>query len=122
MTEKLICEVPEPGRRKADVPELDRALIELIRQVQGSMSRLEAALEQHILTQRLEIADVLTTAFPQGDADGHRRYHEAMIKAAEDRAKFWFDLRMSVAKWGLLGVLGWLVVLTWNGFLQGPHK
>lgn len=39
------------------------------------------------------------------DFDGHRRYHEAMIKAAEEQAKFWHDLKIEIAKKGILTLL-----------------
>ena len=39
------------------------------------------------------------------DFDGHRKYHESMIKAAEEQAKFWKDLRIDIAKKGVLFLL-----------------
>lgn len=39
------------------------------------------------------------------DFDGHRRYHESMIKAAEEQAKFWKELRIDIAKKGVLFLL-----------------
>ena len=68
------------------------------------------------------LASIRTEAFPEGDADGHRRHHEAVIKAAEDRAMFWRGLRVELAKYGLIGFAGWAVYALWNAFLQGPHK
>lgn len=59
-------------------------------------------------------------AFPEGDAEGHRRHHEAVIKAAEERAALWKDARSSVAKWGAVGLVGWLLHLAWIGVLAGP--
>ena len=48
------------------------------------------------------------------DFDGHRRYHEAMIRAAEEQSKFWQELRLDIAKKGvwalLIIVLGLLVI------------
>ena len=68
------------------------------------------------------LASIRTEAFPEGDADGHRRHHEAVIKSAEDRAAFWQTLRIELAKWGLVGFVAWAVVAIWQAFLQGPHK
>lgn len=68
------------------------------------------------------LAALMKDAFPAGDPDGHRKHHEAVIKAAEEKAEFWKKMRISVTSWGLLGVLGWLLLLAWNGLLQGPHK
>lgn len=36
------------------------------------------------------------------DFDGHRKYHESMIEAAREQAKFWKDLRIDIAKKGVL--------------------
>lgn len=49
--------------------------------------------------------DDLHKAFPGGDWDGHRRYHEAVIKSIEDRAKFYQDLRNDLAKKGLWALI-----------------
>ena len=68
------------------------------------------------------LAEIRVEAFPEGDADGHRRHHEAIIKAAEDRAKFWQTMRIELSKWGLIGFAGWAVYALWNSLLQGPHK
>ena len=62
----------------------------------------------------------IAAGFPDGDPDGHRRYHEAEIKRIEARAEFWKKLRLSVTQWGLLGFLGWALVSLWHEFLKGP--
>lgn len=79
---------------------------------------------QHItnddLKRRLDdIMDILTAAFaknPDGsiDFDGHRRYHESMIRAADAQEKFWVELKLEIAKkgvWGLLVVICGLVIV-----------
>lgn len=38
------------------------------------------------------------------DFDGHRQYHEQMIEAAKEQAKFWRDLRIEIAKKGIFGL------------------
>jgi hypothetical protein len=72
------------------------------------------------LNRRLnEIMDILTSAFaknPDGsiDFDGHRRYHESMIRAADAQEKFWIELKLEIAKkgiWGLLIVVCGLVLV-----------
>lgn len=61
----------------------------------------------------------INNAFPRGhdgevDHDGHRRYHESLIKASEAQEQFWQDLRMDVIKKGVWAafiiVLGLIVV------------
>ena len=67
------------------------------------------------LMERLEL---LSAAFPEDkhgrtDVDGHRRYHEAKIQAAEAEAAFWRDLKLDLAKkgaWAILLVLAGLLV------------
>jgi hypothetical protein len=64
----------------------------------------------------------LDAAFPDGDPEGHRRHHEAVIKKAEESAEFWATMRKEIGKWGLISVIGFLAVSAWQSFLQGPHK
>ncbi len=48
------------------------------------------------------------------DHDGHRQYHEAMIKAATAQEQFWNELKLEVAKkgiWSLLVIICGLVVV-----------
>lgn len=48
--------------------------------------------------------DLILSAFPEGDVDGHRRYHEAKIRAALAEEKFWLDLKAEAAKRGVFFV------------------
>ena len=79
---------------------------------------------QHItnddLKRRLdEIMEILTSAFAKNndgsvDFDGHRRYHESMIRAADAQEKFWIELKLEIAKkgvWGLLIVICGLIIV-----------
>jgi hypothetical protein len=48
------------------------------------------------------------------DFDGHRRYHESMIAAAEAQTLFWQELKLEIAKkgvWGLLIIICGLVLV-----------
>lgn len=48
------------------------------------------------------------------DFDGHRKYHEAMIKAATAQEQFWYELKLEVMKkgiWSLLVIICGLVVV-----------
>lgn len=51
----------------------------------------------------------LLEAFPQrdggADLSGHRSAHEALIKAAAAEERFWSELRLEVAKKGVIGLL-----------------
>ena len=61
----------------------------------------------------------INRAFPrnmdgQVDHEGHRKYHESLIRSAEAQEQFWKELRLDVAKkgtWALIIVLVGLLVL-----------
>ena len=59
-------------------------------------------------------------AFPrthdgETDFDGHRQYHEAMIRAAEAQAAFWNELKLDVVKKGVWGAIVIIVGLVITG-------
>ena len=59
-------------------------------------------------------------AFPrtndgETDFDGHRQYHEAMIRAAEAQAAFWNELKLDVVKKGVWGAVVIVVGLVLTG-------
>ncbi|NPT39672.1 hypothetical protein [Paraburkholderia xenovorans] len=60
--------------------------------------------------------DDLHDAFPGGDWDGHRRYHEAVIKKLEAREKFYQDLRVELAKKGVWALAVMLGLALWAFF------
>jgi hypothetical protein len=94
-----------------------------VRAVQGSM---QTTLTNHIATEPEEwaaqLSGLLAEAFPDGDPEGHRKYHEETIKALEARSEFWRKMLFEVTKYGLFGVLGWLAYTVWAAFLHGPTK
>jgi len=49
------------------------------------------------------------------DFDGHRKYHEAMIRAAEEQEKFWHDLKMEIFKKGIIAAIIIVLGLLWIG-------
>lgn len=107
--------------RRRSSPEL----IELIWTVHDNQLALSAKLDKHMKEETSELADAIARlmkeAFPEGDPDGHRRHHELVIKQAEEKAEFWQKMRLELAKWGLLGFLGWALLQLWQSFLQGPR-
>jgi hypothetical protein len=68
------------------------------------------ALTDGKLVEAIRGIDELRRAFPGGDWDGHRRYHEAVIKRIEAREKFYQDLRTDLATKGL-----WAVIIALGG-------
>lgn len=84
----------------------------------GSDERRKYNVEEHLDLILAELQN-FKSAFPvtaQGevDVDGHRRYHEAKIKAALAEESFWRELKLDLAKkgaWFLLLVILGLVVM-----------
>ena len=104
-----------------DVRKTDKQIVELIRQMFVELRQIRE--ESKIMRQdlHLHIQDekaVITHAFPNGDADGHRAAHDAWIRKAEAQAKLYEGLKESAAKWGLVGVLGMLASAVWYYFLS----
>jgi len=67
--------------------------------------------------ERLE--DMFKEAFPDGDAVAHRRYHEALIRKAEERTKFWIDLRIKLAEKGIWAVIGMAATAMYWYYVKG---
>ena len=107
-------------RRDSPMP----VILELVTQIHKSQKALDEKLTQHMTNETTELAEAITRlmsdAFPEGDPEGHRHHHELVIKQAEERAKFWQEMRIAGAKWAGLGVLSFLVLSAWQTFLKGP--
>jgi hypothetical protein len=67
-----------------------------------------------------EIHKMFKTAFPEGDAESHRRAHEAWIEKEKSEREFWLKTKQHVTQWGIVVVLGWAGLILWAGFLKGP--
>ena len=97
-----------------------------VQDVKADQKSMGATLTAHIETEPKEWAELLTTmttaAFPDGDAEGHRHYHEETIRILEARTEFWKKMLFEVTKYGLFGVIGWLAYTVWVAFLHGPQK
>jgi len=85
--------------------------------------RLETPEEQsieHKLDLILAEMRHVRAAFPKDedgevDYDGHRKYHESLIRAAEAQEAFWNDLKKELIKKGLLGAIVIAIGLLWLG-------
>ena len=86
------------------------------------MEAINAHMVQQSKDQKAELEAAMIRAFPDGDPEGHRRHHEAVIRAAEARAEFWSKMRFELIRWGLFGFLGWAAVQLWLGFINGPKQ
>jgi hypothetical protein len=71
---------------------------------------------------RIELAantrktDQLLQAFPAGDTDGHRRYHESVIEWRELRNKLVREALIKVAQAGSVAAFGWVALAIWQSF------
>jgi hypothetical protein len=101
-------------------------MLEIIKQIHDNQLALDAKLTHHMTNETDELAQaitrLMTDAFPEGDPSGHRRHHELVIRQAEARAVFWQKMVFEIARWGLIGFLGWAAYALWQQFLHGPAK
>ena len=125
MTEPVLIERRQDSNSQAMVlliHELTAAVSDLRREVKDAKATFTYHHATYVEATEKAITKAMTAAFPDGDPEGHRRHHEAVIRAAEEKAEFWSTMRKEVGKWGLISVIGFLALAAWNAFLQGPHK
>ena len=113
---------PEPIERRTDTG----ALLVLVQQMHADVQTFGAQLQDQRRDEALALAEAVASlmikSFPEGDADGHRKAHEAQIAAVEARAEFWKKMLFEVTKYGVIGVVGWLAIKLWTAFLAGPSR
>lgn len=64
----------------------------------------------------IDRVDDLSKGFPGGDWEGHRRYHEAVIKRMEARTDLYRELRSELAKKGLWALIVMVCTAFWFYF------
>lgn len=77
----------------------------------GILRRMELALADNTAK-----TEKLLQAFPGGDCDGHRRYHESVIEWQELRNKLVREALIKAAQATTLGALGWVALAVWQSF------
>lgn len=111
----------------ADPAEQNEVILEHLVQLASQISEVRNELGQarEELHRRAEMSssqiEELRHAFPADDPAGHRAYHDEVIATARARKEFYQKLLFELAKWGLLGFVGWLFVSGWRDFLKGPN-
>lgn len=74
-------------------------------------------------TIQLAVADTtakmekLLLAFPSGDIEGHRRYHEAVIEWRELRNRIVRECLIKAAQATMFGAFGWVALAAWKSFV-----
>lgn len=66
----------------------------------------------------MEIVDHYKSGFPGDDPLGHRQYHESLIERNKAYADLGRKLMFELAKWGLIGFIGWLLVAGWHDIIS----
>lgn len=101
-------------------------VLELVRIIHDNQISMDAKLSKHMQEETLELAEeinrLMNKCFPGGDGAGHKVAHDLWIERVSESRDFWKTMRKELAKWGLIGFLGWAAYALWTAFLQGPHK
>lgn len=92
---------------------------ELVRRFDAMQQSSLSLLQTNNQTVR-EIHQMFKTAFPGGDAENHRRAHEAWMEKDKAEREFWLHLKKQVVGWGMTAAIAWAAMLLWAGFIKGP--
>lgn len=104
------------------IHELSDTVSELRKEVREAKATFTYHHSTYVEATEKAIEKAMLAAFPEGDPEGHKRHHIAVIKAAEDRAEFWKTMKKEVAKYGLIAFVGWAALYLWQAFLKGPPR
>lgn len=83
-----------------------------------SESTLSVIEKQNVLIRQLK--DAFTKAFPEGDAESHRRAHEEWMEKDKADREFWAELKQNTINWVVVALLSWVGLVLWGAFVQGP--
>lgn len=67
-----------------------------------------------------ELKDAFVKAFPEGDAESHRKAHEEWIEKDRADKEFWIKLKQNTINWVVIAILSWVGLVLWGAFIQGP--
>lgn len=111
----------DPNTLSADA----KALLVAIQTMQAQQQRRDTAQqEQHqrdneaLQREIMALSAAVKTGFPDGDLDGHRRYHELLIEEALERKRMRSAVFIHVAKASTWAVIVGLLALLWAGFKE----
>lgn len=97
-------------------PEVIISLLQELREGQtnlaNEMRNMSNQLNEHVATDERILKDIYKS-FPEGDIEGHRRYHEAVIENMQVRAELVRACLKAVASAGLITGIGFTVKALW---------
>jgi hypothetical protein len=94
------------------------AVVDMIAEMRSTQKTILAKLnhaETFYFDQAQKI-DSLMRGFPDGDIEGHRRYHQSVIEWRELRNQMVKAALVKMAQAGALAATGWLCVAIWRAF------
>lgn len=91
----------------------DGLVVELMQAIKEKVECIDDRLTRHIIEEEKQIRNMMTEAFPSGDAYGHRLAHEAFIKDMNERHELRKALIEKVATGSVWTAIGVIVAMTW---------
>lgn len=83
-----------------------------------SASTLSVIEKQNVLIR--ELKEAFIKAFPDGDAESHRRAHEEWMEKDKADRELWTKLKQNTINWVVIAILSWIGLVLWGAFVQGP--
>jgi len=100
------------------------AILKLVTEIHKDVREVDRKLTEHIADETTSAANLIEefkkNAFVDGDAARHKQMQITALEKAEASSKFYHDIAASVAKWGLIGLFGFIVFAVWRAVLEGP--
>ncbi|CAB3653368.1 hypothetical protein LMG26685_02871 [Achromobacter mucicolens] len=98
-----------------------KAILSALHEQQEAARRDSDAKHDALQKEMLALSAAVKTAFPGGDFDGHRRYHELLISREEQRQQIRREVithLIKVSTWGALTGLAYMLLRQLKDFLQ----
>lgn len=99
----------------AMIDNLYNEVVKHIQSEQGTVNEIVSSIRH--LEEKVEL---LSSAFPGGNHQAHREYHELLIENIRARKEFWKKLTADLIRLGVIGFLVWAGIALWRAFLTGP--
>lgn len=98
-----------------------KAILLALRDMQQQFQRDSDAKHDATQKEMLALSGAVKTAFPAGDFDGHRRYHELLIAREEQRQQIRREILTHLLKgssWAMILGLFWMLVRSAKDYLK----